>query len=214
MNILITSATELELKPVREQLSGKINADFAVTGVGATATAYNLTKLLTQNKYKLAINVGIAGSFNSDLPVGTVTEVACEIFGDSGIFSSTGFSSCFEENLIPSNAFPFNDGTLHSPYRIFPSLKKVVGLTVSGVSGSAERIEMFRKKFNPDIETMEGASFFFVCLSEGVKFAEVRAISNCVEPRDKSRWNIPLALKNLSQALEELSALLSDGIMT
>jgi futalosine hydrolase len=54
------------------------------------------------------------------------------------------------------------------------------------------------KKFDADIETMEGAAFFYSCLQLKIPFLQIRAISNFVEPRDKSKWNIPLALENLS----------------
>lgn len=61
-----------------------------------------------------------------------------------------------------------------------------------------------RLKYNPEIETMEGAAVFFVCLKEGIPFFELRSISNMVEPRDINNWNIPLALKNLNQTLQNI----------
>jgi futalosine hydrolase len=48
---------------------------------------------------------------------------------------------------------------------------------------------------------MEGAAFFYVCSKENIPFLALRAVSNRVEPRDKAKWNIPLALKNLSDEL-------------
>ena len=58
--------------------------------------------------------------------------------------------------------------------------------------------KQIKKKFNADIESMEGAAFHFVCLQKSVPFLQVRSISNKVGIRDKSKWNIPVALKNLS----------------
>jgi futalosine hydrolase len=60
---------------------------------------------------------------------------------------------------------------------------------------------MILKRYHPDIETMEGAAFFYVCSKENIPFLALRAVSNRVEPRDKAKWNIPLALKNLSDEL-------------
>jgi len=51
---------------------------------------------------------------------------------------------------------------------------------------------------------MEGAAFFYACLLSGVPFHEVRSISNFVEERDKSKWDIPLALANLNNVLFEI----------
>jgi futalosine hydrolase len=51
---------------------------------------------------------------------------------------------------------------------------------------------------------MEGAAFHFACLQEKIPFLQLRCISNYVEVRDKSKWNIPLAVKNLNQVLVEV----------
>ena len=64
------------------------------------------------------------------------------------------------------------------------------------------------EKYHPDIETMEGAAFFYVCSREKIPFMALRAVSNIVEPRDREKWNIELALANLSVKLNEVSLLL------
>ena len=48
---------------------------------------------------------------------------------------------------------------------------------------------------------MEGAAFHYVCLKEHVPFAQVRAISNFVTPRDKSQWQMKKAITNLNKWL-------------
>jgi futalosine hydrolase len=60
------------------------------------------------------------------------------------------------------------------------------------------------EKFNPDIETMEGATFFYICSLENIPFLALRAISNKVERRNKINWKIALALNNLSEKLKEV----------
>ena len=51
---------------------------------------------------------------------------------------------------------------------------------------------------------MEGAAFFYACLAEGVPFIEIRSVSNYVAERDKSQWNVPLAIQNLDKTLDHL----------
>jgi futalosine hydrolase len=51
---------------------------------------------------------------------------------------------------------------------------------------------------------MEGAAFLFACLSEKIPCAQIRSISNYIEKRDKSRWNVKLALDNLNKSLMEI----------
>jgi futalosine hydrolase len=63
-------------------------------------------------------------------------------------------------------------------------------------------------KYDPDIETMEGAAFFYICARECIPFISVRAISNMVERRDRKKWNIPLAIDNLAIKLDDVFKLL------
>jgi futalosine hydrolase len=51
---------------------------------------------------------------------------------------------------------------------------------------------------------MEGATFFYICAWENIPFLAVRAISNRVETRNLSNWNIKIALDNLSEKLKEI----------
>jgi futalosine hydrolase len=61
------------------------------------------------------------------------------------------------------------------------------------------------KQISPaDVESMEGAAFLFACLSEHIPCLQIRSVSNRVEERDKSRWRLELALKNLNTVLNEI----------
>ena len=84
----------------------------------------------------------------------------------------------------------------------------VNAVTVNTISGTEESIARIRNKFNPDIETMEGASFFYICAVEKIPFLAVRSVSNYVEPGSRSSWNIPLAVDNLALKVHELLMLL------
>ncbi|MDR1593382.1 MAG: futalosine hydrolase [Prevotellaceae bacterium] len=198
MKILVTAATLSELQFIDNSAG---NITLATTGVGIASTTYHLAKLLDGN-YDLALNIGIAGSFSEQLRIGDVATVYSETFGDFGVASKDGFATCFEENIVDAGMFPFSNGTLISKNAgkvahdlSIPAVKDVTNNTVSGEESLIRRM---KDKFSPDIETMEGAAFFYVCLLENVPFVEIRSISNMVKPRDKSKWNIPLAIKNLS----------------
>ena len=49
---------------------------------------------------------------------------------------------------------------------------------------------------------MEGAAFFAGCKRLD-NFTQIRAVSNYVEKRDKSKWNISLAIENLNKTLQK-----------
>ncbi|MDD2492134.1 MAG: hypothetical protein PHV12_08105, partial [Bacteroidales bacterium] len=72
------------------------------------------------------------------------------------------------------------------------------------VSGLPEKRAQLQLGFKPQIESMEGAAFFYVCLLEKIPFVELRSVSNEVGERDRSKWNIPLALSQLRESVKEL----------
>jgi futalosine hydrolase len=45
---------------------------------------------------------------------------------------------------------------------------------------------------------MEGAAFMYACLMHKVPFAQVRAVSNLVERRNRNSWRLAEAIQNLS----------------
>ena len=212
MKILITAATQFELDALSSRWcedSEKIHTiDLLVTGLGSVATAYNLTKALSDEFYDLALNIGIAGSFSGNYPIGSVVGVRYDCFADLGVAEESGFKTAFDMNLLLPNSRPFTDGWLSCPYLDrYPTLShipKVKAVTVNTVTGTDKRAEELKNLFSPDIEGMEGAAFFYVCISENVPFLQIRSVSNMVGERNKSKWNIPLALDNLGIALENL----------
>ena len=68
-------------------------------------------------------------------------------------------------------------------------------------SGNQRTIDQLMANVSADVESMEGAGFVRAALMSSIPAIQVRAVSNYVEPRDRSKWNIPLAIKNLNEAL-------------
>jgi len=216
MRLLIVAATSFEIAPLERYL--EINGDaldnhiykyenleikLLVTGVGMLFTAYALGKFLAMNQIDLAINAGVAGAFSKDLEIGEVVNVISERFGDLGVEEANGnFMDVHEMDLIPPNNPPFLHGQLNHPLSAeIAFLPKVKGLTVNKVHGSTKSIAAIKKKYDVEVESMEGAAFFMACLLEKVSFLEIRSISNYVEPRNKDNWNLPLAIENLNKIL-------------
>lgn len=218
MNILLVVATKSEIGPLLPALGLKksgegpvcaqgifknLNIDVLITGIGAVSTVYFLTRLLQQKKYDLAINAGIAGSFNRNLKLGDVVCVNEDCFADLGIEDGGQFITLFESGLLQDDGLILKDGMLKPVLDLpaFPVLLLAKGITVNTVSGSAQTIGKLYEKFSPDIETMEGAAFIYVCMLEGIQCMQIRSVSNYVEIRDKGKWNIPLAVENLKNAI-------------
>jgi futalosine hydrolase len=216
MNILIISATIAEIHPTLLYLKNnatytepsvyttqKHKIEILVTGVGMVNTIFHLTNQLHQKSYDILINIGIGGAFDANVKIGSVFEVVSDRFGDIGAEIVDGsFMDIFDMGFEERNQYPYKNGILEASNHQFPlSLPKAVGITVNTVTGSAVSIEKLKKKYNADIESMEGAAFMYVAIKQNVAAIQLRAISNHIEPRNKDNWNIPLAIANLNLEL-------------
>ena len=222
MKILFVSATKFEILPLLKHLENTATAisenefvltslhiSYLITGVGALHTSCSLSMELNKTSYDLIINMGIGGAFDKNIPLGSVFNVNVEKFGDLGVeLADESFSDIFEIGLMNKNSYPYLNGLLILPNPHFVNLPEARGFTVNKVTGSSKSISKLKDNYNPDLESMEGAGFVYTVLMYKVNAIQLRAISNHVEPRNKSNWNIPLAIQNLNNvAIDILSDL-------
>lgn len=187
-------------------IKGEKEINLLITGVGAIQTVYSLTKYLQHASADLCIQAGIAGTYSADLTIGTVCSVVEEVFADLGAENQQGhLIDAFQLGLIQANQPPFQNKRLLNPGASEMSfLPKAKSISLNMASGTQATLNKQIERFQPDIESMEGAGFFYTCLLEKVPFLEIRSISNVVEVRDTDRWNIPLAVKNLNEVLIDM----------
>ena len=229
MRILIVTTNQKEVSKLVDELIfvhqveqnfncysyNNLHVDILITGYAAVFSAYNLTRALNMINYDLAINIGLAGSFDHFLEQGFIVNVIQDQFADLGVSHKDNFYTLAEEELMDENVFPFVEGKLHSignfDLEEVESLIPVKGITLNTLHSDPKWIAKLREKFDPEIETMTGAAFFYVCLKEKIPFLQIRAISHFVEIRRIESWNIPSAIDNLtSSVLSILNELKSD----
>lgn len=215
MKLLLVSATEAEISPLLAHLqklwqspsasvfvNGSTEIHICIIGVGMMATAYTLAKVFAANRYDLALQAGVAGSFRTDIALGELVFVESDQYGDLGAEDYYNFLDIFELGLLGENNAPFSDKKISTAYS-HPSItfRKVNGLTVNRVAGSEFTITARKEKFNCDIESMEGLPFHYACSRENIPFVQIRSISNYVTPRDKESWKMKDAIINLNEWL-------------
>ena len=210
MNLLIVSATEKENDALEKKfhlVNPSFEVDFLITGVGMTASAYALTKKMSKKKYDLAMNIGLGGTFREEIKIGEVVNVVTDCIADLGAEDGEKFLTLSQMGLLDEDKYPFWNGKLKSEeagkYVSLSSLKNVKAITVNKVHGHEDSIQRTIRKFHPDVESMEGAAFYYVSMMERVPCIQLRAISNRVEPRNRESWNIELALQNLTQVVSQ-----------
>jgi futalosine hydrolase len=222
VKILIVAATEGEVNKITDhfELIGNTGnhlkhyrfqdteIDVLISGVGMIATAYHLGKQLANSFYTMTYNLGVCGSFNREINLETVVHVTSDCFPEMGAEDGDNFLSIFDIGLLGKDEFPFKDGMLfsyHPPQvKALNKIKQVKGITVNTVHGNDESIRKVIDKYHPDVESMEGAAFLYSCLNEQIPCAQIRAVSNYVERRNRDTWKLDLAIENLTHSFMDI----------
>lgn len=231
---LVTAATMLELAPLihaieaqklsaaefPETFGGTVGTSavlLAVTGMGKVNTAMAITALFERHRPGLLINTGCAGAYpGSGLKLGDLALATAEVYGDEGVLTPTGWESleCIgipvleREGKCYSNEFPLSVPVWERAMGLAATMGLTMGrgrfVTVSTCSGTRSRGEELQRRFGAICENMEGAAAAQVSMCYGIDCLEVRGISNMVEDRDLSRWDIPLAVEKTQRFLLRL----------
>ena len=174
---------------------------------------YSMTGLLTSGQsYDLAINAGLGGVFDLNSNLGDVVNIVKDTFADIGVIEQDdNFVSVFDLQFIDANELPYTNGWIENRDGNSDFLPNRSAVTVNSVSGSGSGIMRLKAAYSADVESMEGAAFAFVCSKFDQRYLQLRAISNYIEPRNRSNWKVELALDNLNKVLiSMIEALLSD----
>jgi len=208
MRILIVAATEDEVRSPKSEVGSHIpglktqdsglktqDLTFLITGVGMVATAFALGQHLANNQYDLAINLGIAGAFDRNIELGEVLEITEDTFAELGAEDGDEF--------IPIDKLGFGTGVYKplaklSDLASSANLKTASAITVNTVNGNEASIKKITGRLNPQLESMEGAAFFYACKQMNMPCLQIRAVSNYVEKRNRDNWKIGPAIKNLN----------------
>ena len=210
--ILVVSATEAECAPTLREMAGRKaispclysgtfqgqRIEVLLTGIGSVATTFRLTQTLLQRPYSRAISIGIAGSFLDEIAICETVQITEDCFADLGIDNNGQFRNLHEAGI---NCEDFDSDFITNPSPTLSPHRKVRGITVQTASGSKTRIEELVQRFQPQVETMENAAFFYVCRKLNIPFTSFRAISNKVEPRNRENWRIDEAIKSVNETL-------------
>ena len=198
-------------------LLGSKRVIFAVTGVGIANAAAATAAVNHRYAPDLCIVTGCAGAYpGSELAIGDLALATTEVFADTGVAAPEGWRD------LRSMGLPLQDRNgvvLYNDIPLCPraaemalcvarhtgvSLRRGVFLTVSTCSGTSCRGEELSARFGAICENMEGAAVALTAARFGVDCLEIRGISNHVEDRDISRWDISSAVAASSDFVERL----------
>ena len=211
MRVIITAATVAEWMPSFLEMdhlytgeSRRMKVQFHQSGVGMLASAVSLTRMVLEDKPDLVIQAGIAGCFDTSIALGKIVLINEESLADMGVEEDGKWKDIFDLKLEKSSYHPFERRKLPNPWLAEFNLLKlpeVNAITVNQISTGKERIQQLIKKYNPVIESMEGAALHYVCRQANIPFLQIRSLSNYIGERNKANWKIKEAIDNLNQCL-------------
>jgi futalosine hydrolase len=183
MRILIVAATLFEVESLKSKVENgdfgpsDLTFQFLITGAGMVATSFVLGKHLATNQYDLAINLGIAGSFDRGIALGDVVEITDDALTELGAED--------DDEFITIDKLGFGESSFKSTYALpaHCNLRKASAITVNTVHGNDASIKKLSSRINAQI---------------GMPCLQIRAVSNYVEKRNRDAWQIGLAIKNLN----------------
>ncbi len=213
------------------------NFKILITEPGIVNTAQALTEEIVMHRPGIVLQTGIAGIFReTGLQTGDIAVAESERYIHAGIEADR--SSHDAINLAPlpfdliagdvltrKGILPVDSEFSRVCFEIlqnhFPAKKiRVIKghfITVSTITSSKDTAKKFFSLFSPCMEAMEGSAAAHVAALYRIPFIEIRAGSNYVGQRDKSRWNISLAAKRASLAtaivIEKVSGILHENLI-
>jgi futalosine hydrolase len=208
MNILLAAATAKEIEPFFEYYRNSKRPQFIdvlITGIGLTSATYHLLKQVQLKRPDFVIQAGVAGGFDKKIKLGTVVVVKKETIADQSVIELKKLKTLFDLELVPHDQFPYKEGWLENDSALLAEtpLKKVSAISVNEIT-TDDRVKLYKKSFDSSIETMEGAALHYTCLMEKIPFLQVRSVSNYVGERNKKKWKMKKAIRNLNEELIKL----------
>lgn len=204
----------------RHRCYGRIfdqNIALLEAGVGAVNTAHALTSVLDSKPPVCVVQVGIGGAYpDSGLSVGDIAIATEEVYGDLGIVLPNRYAFADEIGIpiVPGdtprfNVMPVDDQLSEAAAAAADRVAAETGcrakagrfLTLQQCTGCSTLAAELEQRFGAICENMEGAAAAHVCALYRIPFFEIRGISNIVEDRDTSKWDIPTASSRAQAAI-------------
>ena len=176
-NVLLVAATEDEL----------CGHEGLVCGIGPVEAAITTVRELPARSPTAVLHVGIAGA-RGVTPGGLV-------IGSEAVYCDLSVEIAVIERVEPDS------GLLASLREAIPEALVLPIGTTATVGGSATSAH-----HNIRVEAMEGFAVLRACALAGVPAIEVRAISNEISERDRTRWRVGRALDAIAEVLPRLIA--------
>lgn len=199
--------------PREGEVLGDPTRERVEVGVGKSLAASRLARALAGTRPDAVLAFGLAGAYPGRhladevpaLALHDVCVVERSSFADEGVESPDGFATLADMRLAEVGPF-LADPALSERLAGALVCPRVHAATVSTVSGVEALSLAYATRTGASVETMESAALALVCRELGVRFVELRVISNYTGDRTRSGWDLEGSLARLRAALAETLA--------
>lgn len=182
-------------------------------GVGKSLAASRLARVLAQSRPDAVLAFGLAGAYPGRHLADDVRALArydvCVVerssFADEGVETPDGFATLADMRLGEVGPF-VADAALSEQLALALACPRVHAATVSTVSGVEALSLAYATRTGASVETMESAALAQVCSELGVRFVELRVISNHTGERSRSGWDLEGSLACLQTVMARVLA--------
>jgi futalosine hydrolase len=187
----------------------------AHSGVGLTAMALRLTRLLENYPCSAVLLCGCAGSYpDSGLQIGDLALADEEIHGDLGVATADQFIPLDKLDIpqrpelmpVPQQQFALDSPLLRWAGQQLPAAVCGPFVTINCCSGHPQLSEELQQRTAGICENMEGAAAAQVCAEFALPLLELRGISNPTGSRDPQLWDIKAGAEAAQHGLLQLLA--------
>lgn len=172
------------------------------TGVGKTNAAGAVSRELTiaegdGSQYGHVLSVGLAGSYDHSIDLAEAVLGLDHVLLDEGTISDGGWVT-LERAGWARTVIRANPGKLFKQIASTVKHQGNIG-TVSTISGTDRKMEIYKKRFEVMLEVMESAAIAEVCDKFMVEYVDLRVVSNYCGSRSPETHDFPKALKKLAE---------------
>lgn len=205
MDVCIFYATEAEVTLLQSKLSRPLplalepfTLHFICTGVGLLHATGTIMQAAQQIKPALMLQIGIAGSFNKQVPLGNSFLIQKDAVADEGVWEQHNFIHTSEMSFCQQPLW-FENSSAASTQPQFPVHHSVTVNTIT-----TEHIAALADKYQQPLETMEGAALHWAGNQLNIPYFQVRGVSNYVGERNKANWKFQEAITNSNEMAYDL----------
>lgn len=222
--ILFVAATTFEVRGLLKDCEALSDTyfrnndyDVLISGVGLMHSSFTLTQALYEHpEIKQIIHLGIAGDYNSDIPLGSIFQVTSASAGDLGVDKEAGFQSFYDDGLIKPDTFPYERALIRNytlvNNKAVSSLPEAHAVTVNALSSLPE-VNQSRKehalkncKEKHVLEHMECLTIFYIAMQMRKPFVSLLATSNRSGETNKDKWELKKAIATISETAHKILA--------